>query len=292
MPEAPQQDPWSRMVASMAASAFAETLTLPTDVAKTRLQVQIPKPDGSMRYQGMLHCLRTMRCEEGTASLWKGLAPALIRQVSYSTLSLVIYEPIRNMFCAADETPGFLQRLAAGGTAGCISISVFNPTEVLKTQIMTAQGTQGLSMSTVIRRVYQADGVLGFWAGYGPNLARTFLVNAAELGTYDQAKNMIVPILGDNFVSHLSASTVAGVVSAAVSTPADVVKTRLMNQAGGAQAYSGMVDAFIKTVRIEGPSALYKGFTPIVVRKVLWCSAFFSTFEQIRFICNSTFGEE
>ena len=30
--------------------------------------------------------------------------------------------------------------------------------------------------------------VLGLWAGLRPNIARTFLVNAAELGTYDQAK--------------------------------------------------------------------------------------------------------
>ena len=45
------------------------------------------------------------------------------------------------------------------------------------------------------------------------------------------------------FLAVLGASTVSGVVSACVSTPVDVVKTRLMNQAGsnissGAQ-YSG-----------------------------------------------------
>ena len=33
---------------------------------------------------------------------------------------------------------------------------------------------------------------------------------------------------------------------------------------------------------VERWTSLYKGFTPIVVRKVLWCSMFFVTYEQLR----------
>ena len=106
--------------------------------------------------------------------------------------------------------------------------------------------------------------------GLRPNIARTFLVNAAELGTYDQAKTMLIPIVGDNFFAFLGASTIAGIASACTSTPADVVKTRLMNAAGGKQAYSGMMDAGITIFKEEGFGALYKGFTPICVRKILW----------------------
>ena len=36
-------------------------------------------------------------------------------------------------------------------------------------------------MISVIRRVFQNEGILGFWAGLYPNVTRTFLVNAAEL---------------------------------------------------------------------------------------------------------------
>jgi hypothetical protein len=137
-------------------------------------------------------------------------------------------------------------------------------------------------MGQVFSQVMKNEGILGFWAGLGPNIARTFLVNAAELGTYDQAKSMIVPHTGDNFVGHLGASTVAGIASAVSSTPVDVVKTRLMNQAGGQQVYSGMLDGLTKVYQQEGALALYKGFTPIVVRKVMWLSAFFVSYEQVR----------
>jgi hypothetical protein len=118
-------------------------------------------------------------------ALYKGLAPALLRQVSYSSLSMVLYEPVRNAITtggerAADAVP-FYKRLLAGGVAGGVSIALVNPTEVLKTQQQTAAGRA--SMADIARRVYARDGVRGFWAGVHPNVCRTFLVQAAELGT-------------------------------------------------------------------------------------------------------------
>jgi hypothetical protein len=122
---AKSDDAMARFCASVVGSIVAETVTLPTDVAKTRLQLQSnTKP----KYNGLIGCMMTTAKEEGFAALWKGYYPALIRQVCYSSLALVIYEPIRNAFCEADKEATFLQRLMAGGTAGAISITIFNPT--------------------------------------------------------------------------------------------------------------------------------------------------------------------
>ena len=66
-------------------------------------------------------------------------------------------------------------------------------------------------------------------------------------------------------LQHVTASFAAGVVSSAVSTPADVVKTRLMNQAGHTHEYSGVVDAFVGITRQEGECRLLLrliGFPP------------------------------
>jgi hypothetical protein len=119
------------------------------------------------------------------------------------------------------------------------------------------------SMVSIARSVVQKDGVLGLWAGLRPNIARTFLVNAAELGTYDQAKSMLVSAVGEGPVAHIGASGIAGVTSALTSTPADVVKTRLMNDAGGQQRYTGMLHATRTIFAEEGAGALYAGFYPI-----------------------------
>lgn len=251
------QETGLRFAASSIGSIFAETLTLPTDVAKTRLQVQT-----TLRYKSFFHCITTVNKEEGSLALWKGLSPALLRQVCYSGLSFMLFEPVRNSYSKLLGTagdPSFLERLLAGGTSGALAITVFNPTEILKTQIMTSSTPQ--TMSGVIRRVYANKGLLGFWAGLGPNISRTFLVNAAELGTYDQVKGMLIPYVGSGFLSFLGASTVAALASACVSTPADVVKTRMQNMSGDLEIkqYRGMLDGLFRMSKEEGIMSLYKG---------------------------------
>lgn len=280
-------DAGSRFVASGVGAFFAEVITLPADVVKVRLQIQ--SSASAVRYYGFADCvLRTAR-EEGVLALWKGLAPALIRQVSYTSLSFVIYEPIRDMYRGLlpgglDNQPTYAVRLLAGGTAGGLAIAIFNPSEVVKTQVQADQGR--LRMRDVVSRVWTKDGVFGFWAGVRPNVTRTFLVCAAELGTYDEAKQRLKPHLGDGLLAHVGASGIAGFVSACVSTPADVVKTRLMNSAGGVQQYRGMLHAFSSILVDEGSRALYKGFFPICVRKLIWCASFFVTYEKVRVMAN------
>ena len=41
-------------------------------------------------------------------------------------------------------------------------------------------------------------------------------------------------------------------------------------------------DCFVKMLRTESPTSLYKGFTPILIRKVSWCCIFFVTYEKLR----------
>ncbi|CAE7892599.1 Slc25a34, partial [Symbiodinium microadriaticum] len=92
-------DTFARFVASALGATIAETalpVTLPTDVVKVRLQVQ-----QSGKYGGFLDCLLQTARQEGPTALWKGLAPALLRQISYTSLSLVIYEPIREFYVKA-----------------------------------------------------------------------------------------------------------------------------------------------------------------------------------------------
>jgi len=278
-------DARTRFAASAAGALVAETSTLPTDVAKTRLQVQSTAGGSGPRYAGFVDCLRQTAAEEGPLALWKGLVPALIRQVCYTSMSLVIYEPIRDLYRnalqgSAEDAPSYSVRLAAGGTAGACAITVFNPTEVLKTQMQASSGGP-VRMGDVVARVWQREGLLGFWAGVRPNVARTFLVNAAELGTYDEAKTQLRPLLGDGVLAHVGASGCAGLTSACVSTPADVVKTRLMNAAGGEQQYRGMLHAGYRIFLDEGPTALYKGFLPICTRKLIWCGVFFVSYEKL-----------
>ncbi len=76
-----------------------------------------------------------------------------------------------------------------------------------------------------------------------------------------QAKQAVLASgwLPDGLPAHAAASCASGLVATAVSTPADVIKTRLMGQDAARPLYSGPVDCLIKSVRQEGSLALYKG---------------------------------
>lgn len=53
---------------------------------------------------------------------------------------------------------------------------------------------------------------------------------------------------------------IAGVAVAIVTSPIDVVKTRVMNVDPHKPAYSGMIDCINKVGKVEGLMGFYKGF--------------------------------
>ena len=211
-----------RLIASAIGAGVAESVTLPVDVAKVRLQTQVPRADGSLLYRNMVQGMFVIGKNEGRTALWKGLAPALLRQMSYTSLSFVVYSPIRDLIAGEnvekDDIP-FFKRVLSGGLAGGLSIMCMNPTEVVKTQMQTNTGRP--KINPIIKDIFRKEGVLGFWRGVQPNVARCFVGNACEIGCYDQFKTSIVEreYIPDGPLAHLSASAGAGIVSAIFSTP-------------------------------------------------------------------------
>eukprot|EP00729_Bicosta_minor_P008356 gene8356-12381_t len=230
----------------------------------------------------MIDCLRKIVQNEGTV-------PALVRQTTYTSIVMVCFPKVKTAIARDPAAPTFFDRLMSGGIAGAIGISFVNPVEVAKTQLQTSTAAASASasaapkptMAGVMRSVYAAEGIRGLWAGWTPNVARCFLVNAAEIGTYDQVKHMLIENEVFSFsplLQHVTASATAGFASACTSTPADVVKTRLMNQTGKettGQVYTGIADAVTTIVKTEGLATLWSGFAPILTRKVIWCTVFF-----------------
>ncbi|KAL4125258.1 hypothetical protein PRIC2_008843 [Phytophthora ramorum] len=291
---------WTRFIAGGAASATAELLTLPIDITKVRLQAQRSGPATTaaskpvVHYNGMLHAAQTMIKQEGPGALWNGATPALLRQVSYTSICMVLYEPLRNFFGANGaqgkngEVP-FINKFLAGGCAGAIGISIANPVDVIKVRMQADRsGKLYRGVGDAFNMIYQREGVRGFLRGMPPNIQRGFIVNAAELGTYDHSKELLISsgLLKEGVLAHTGASCVAGFAGAASSNPIDVVKTRLMSQptdaSGKGLHYKGMVDCVRKTFQEGGAGAFYKGFIPNWMRKAPWCVVFFVTYEKYR----------
>ena len=76
------------------------------------------------------------------------------------------------------------------------------------------------------------EGVLTLWSGATPTIARAIVVNAAQLGTYSQAKESSKRMLNlkEGIPLHFLAAMISGLVTTIASMPVDIVKTRLQNQ--------------------------------------------------------------
>ena len=97
-----------RFAAAAIGAGIAEGLTLPVDAAKVRLQMQVVT--GATRsapakpvYTGLLQAMYRIGADEGVGALWRGVEPALVRQCSYTGMSFLLYEPVRNFY--AGDTP-------------------------------------------------------------------------------------------------------------------------------------------------------------------------------------------
>lgn len=121
-----------------------------------------------------------------------------------------------------------------------------------------------------------------------PNCQRAALVQLGDLTTYDAAKQFLLRDVGvkDGPVLHALSSAIAGLVAATLGAPADVIKTRYMNQptspTGVPLLYTSSFDCLKQTVGKEGFAALYKGWLPTWLRMAPWSLVFFVSFEQLR----------
>ena len=106
----------------------------------------------------------------------------------------------------------------------------------------------------------------GLWVGWTPNVVRNSVINACELASYDQFKQIAINDLGfpDRLPTHTMCAFLTGLVVVVVGSPVDVLKTRVMNrQPGSTESLQSMVSNMI---RKEGPMSFYKGFTANLMR--------------------------
>jgi hypothetical protein len=83
------------MVLAGVASVCAGAITHPIDTEKVRLQKEGEGGTHPGKYKSILLAGIVMTHEEGIRALYKGLSPSHMREASYSTLHLGLYEPFK-----------------------------------------------------------------------------------------------------------------------------------------------------------------------------------------------------
>ena len=268
---------YKKLFLIQSSACIAETATYPIDYVKTKMQID-------HRKTSFFDIARIIVHDKHKLQVYNGLKPALLRHCIYTMLRINLYENLRNSLSKDSKDLSLSKKYLIGGLSGGIAQLIASPCDLLKIRYITnSHLNQRITITGTIREIYRNNGIRGLWKGATPNIGRAVLVNLGELATYDQAKQTIQKTLQipDTTPLHVMSSICSGFVASACCTPADVIKSRMMQSNS---PYKGIGDCIYKTVTEEGIVSLYKGFYPIWFRLAPWQLIFWVSYERLRLV--------
>ncbi|PWN98110.1 mitochondrial carrier [Tilletiopsis washingtonensis] len=258
-----------------AIAGVTELLCLyPLDVVKTRMQLQTSAAVGADRYNGMVDCFRKIIATEGAGRLYRGLVPPLMLEAPKRAVKFAANDAWAKTYRGITGQEKMTQGLSVltGMSAGATESVVVVPFELVKIRLQDkAQSHLYKGPMDVVSKIVKADGLLGLYAGLESTFWRHVLWNGGYFGCIFQVRALMPKAenkgqeLRNNFIS----GAIGGFVGTALNTPADVVKSRIQNTPnvpGVVRKYNWTFPSLLTIAKEEGFGALYKGFTPKVLR--------------------------
>ncbi|KAK7051986.1 mitochondrial dicarboxylate transporter [Favolaschia claudopus] len=255
------------------------TVDSPLDLTKVRLQAS-----GDKR---MIESIQKTVRTAGVRGLFDGISGTWLRQMSYSMCRFWAYDESKKMLGAGKDAPAW-KLAAAGSMAGGIAGLVGNPGEIVMVRL---QGDFAKAPEKrfnykhcfdALFRMVREEGPSSLARGVGPNVFRAVLMNASQLASYDffKAELLKTKYFEDNIMCHFTASFAAGTVATTVCSPADVLKSRIMNASGpGSSSTIGVIRASLQN---EGAMFMFKGWLPAWSRLQPTTILIFLTLEQLK----------
>ncbi|KAG5636608.1 hypothetical protein H0H81_007433 [Sphagnurus paluster] len=287
-PAAPAKKPYPFWLGGVAAT-IAASITHPLDLTKVRLQAS-----GDKR---MIQSIKKTYRTAGARGLFDGISGTWMRQMSYSMCRFWAYDESKKLLGAGKDAPAW-KLAAAGSMAGGIAGLVGNPGEIVMVRLQgdfakpPEKRFNYKNCFDALFRMVREEGVSSLARGAAPNVFRAVLMNASQLASYDffKAELLKTKYFDDNILCHFTASFAAGTVATTVCSPADVLKSRIMNASGpGSNSTLGVIRASLKA---EGPMFMFKGWVPAWSRLQPTTILIFLTFEQLKNIVDWGRGKE
>jgi len=276
----------TNIVSAGTSAVLTVTLIHPIDVVKTRLQVSNDLSKINYKSLGLVGSVKTIYKNEGIGAFWKGIKAAWLRESTYTSLRLGLYEPIKQLM-GVNNKSGFGEKFIAGSLAGAIGSIFGNPFDVVKTRLMATEEVKTHSFTQIFKNIYRTEGFEGFYKGLNANIMRACVLNGTKMACYDQIKEYIILQGFDSksILTQFVAALCSGFFMAVTVTPFDMVRTQLMNSSNtniNVKNKIALVECVKKIITKQGVFGLYSGFVPIWLRFAPTTCLQLVIFEQIK----------
>ncbi|XWS60444.1 hypothetical protein CRYUN_Cryun07bG0037000 [Craigia yunnanensis] len=282
---------WREFLWGGIAGAFGEGMMHPIDTIKTRIQSQALLR-GSQSQKSIVQMVQTVGVTDGLRGFYRGIAPGVIGSLATGATYFGFIESTKKWIEESNlNLGGHWAHFIAGAVGDTLGSFVYVPCEVMK-QRMQVQGSRTSWNSAIMKdkmrmksgaqmygyytgmfqaghSIWKEQGLKGLYTGYWSTLARDVpfaglmvmfyetLKDVTEKGREKWAPNFHV----DSSIEGLVLGGLAGGFSAYLTTPLDVIKTRLQVQ-GSSTSYNGWLDAVSKIWKTEGAKGIFRGSIP------------------------------
>ncbi|KAK9473183.1 mitochondrial carrier domain-containing protein [Dipodascopsis tothii] len=248
------------------AGAFGATIVYPIDLVKTRMQNQRGQVPGQLLYKNSIDCFRKVIKGEGVRGLYSGLGPQLVGVAPEKAIKLTVNDFARGKLADANGNLTLPYEILAGGSAGACQVVFTNPLEIVKIRLQI-QGEVSKSIDGAPRRsalwIVRNLGLVGLYKGATACLMRDVPFSAIYFPAYAHLKKDYFgegPNKPLGIPQLLMAGAIAGMPAAYLTTPCDVIKTRLQAEARAGQThYKNIAHCASTILREEGFKAFFKG---------------------------------
>lgn len=250
------------------ATAFGDLTLHPIDTIKTVQQAATTPLSAVSAAKQILK-------KGGIPGLYQGVVPYLLGDGLSGAVKFAAFEASKKWVeeRIPEKYHGVAQFVCAAGAFVVCSV-ILVPGEVLKCRIQA--GTVA-SLGEGVTSVFKTDGFLGFYQGYGATLLRDVPYTMLELGLYENIKLFMKKRANTSELGQrdeITAGAITGTITGLLTTPLDVVKTKMM--LGVAGSAMGIVEAFSSTYANGGMDALFAG----APARVAWLLPFTTIYLQ------------
>ncbi|KAH8819637.1 mitochondrial tricarboxylate transporter-like protein [Xylogone sp. PMI_703] len=172
-------------------AGVTESLLAVTPFESIKTTLIDDRKSANPRMRGFLHAVPIIARERGIRGFFQGFVPTTARQAANSATRFSSYNFLKQLaqsYTAPGEKLGTVATFGIGGMAGLITVYVTQPLDTVKTRMQSIEARQLYKNSFhCAALIYKNEGILTFWSGALPRLARLIMSGGIVFTMYEKA---------------------------------------------------------------------------------------------------------